>query len=315
MIRYLVKRVPSVVLVLLATSVIAFLLPRLTPGDPAAVIAGPEATPETIAAVRAQLGLDQPLLSQYLSWMGGLFTGDLGRSFQYGRPVAELIANRVGSTVELAVLAGLFLAVVGIGLGVLAGSARSRWSRALADATNTSLLAAPPFLVGLLLILAFGVAIRILPISGEMSVLERPDLGLQYLLLPALALALPMSAGVARLVQTSMLAVRQEDFVDLAVAKGVPTRRISVRHVLRNSLGPAVVAIGIRFGDLLAGAVVIEAIFARNGLGQLAVSAAQSADYAVIQVLIVGTVLIAVIAQLLTEISLAALDPRIRLGQ
>jgi peptide/nickel transport system permease protein len=123
-----------------------------------------------------------------------------------------------------------------------------------------------------------------------------------------------MSAGVARLVQTSMLAVRQEDFVDLAVAKGVPPRRINVRHILRNSLGPAVVAIGIRFGDLLAGAVVIEAIFARNGLGQLAVSSAQSADYTVIQVLIVGAVFIAVVGQLLTEIVLAALDPRVRLG-
>ncbi|MEV1249630.1 ABC transporter permease [Nonomuraea sp. NPDC050022] len=315
MIRYLVGRIPSIMLVLLATSVIAFLLPRLTPGDPAAVIAGPDATPETIAAIRTQLGLDRPLLSQYASWMGGLFTGDLGRSFQYGRPVAELIANRLGSTVQLAVLAGLFLALAGIGLGVLAGSARSRWARVLVDTANTGLLAAPPFLVGLLLILVFGVAIRVLPISGEMSIMENPEIGIQYLLLPALALALPMSAGVARLVQTSMVAVREEDFVDLAVAKGVPSRRISVRHVLRNSLGPGVVAIGIRFGDLLAGAVVIEAIFARNGLGQLAVTAAQTADYAVVQVLIVGTVFVAVIAQLLTEISLAALDPRIRLGK
>jgi peptide/nickel transport system permease protein len=314
MIRYLLRRTPSILLVLVATSVIAFLLPRLAPGDPAAAIAGPDADPETIAAIRAQLGLDQPLVTQYADWLGGLFTGDLGQSFQYNRPVGELVGDRVGSTVELAVLAGILLVALGIGLGVLAGSARSRWARALVDGTNTTLLAAPPFLVGLMLILAFGVAVRLLPISGEVAVLDNPSIGVQYLLLPALALALPMSAGVARLVQTSMLAIRQEDFVDLAVAKGVPSLRISVRHVLRNSLGPAVVAIGIRFGDLLAGAVVIEAIFARNGLGQLAVTSAQTADYPVIQVLIVGAVFIAVLAQLLTEISLAALDPRIRLG-
>ena len=314
MIRFLVRRIPSVALVLVATSVIAFLLPRLVPGDPAAVVAGPDATPETIAAIRTELGLDRPLVTQYLDWVRGLFTGDLGQSLQYNRPVSELIGDRLASTVELAVLAGIFLVVFGIGLGILAGSARSRWARVLVEGTNTGLLAAPPFLVGLLFILLFGVAFRVLPISGEISVLENPSIGIQYLLLPALALALPMSAGVARLVQTRMLAVRQEDFIDLAVSKGVSPRRIDVRHVLRNSLGPAVVAIGIRFGDLLAGAVVIEAIFARNGLGQLAVSGAQSSDYTVVQVLIVGAVFIAVVGQLLTEIVLAALDPRVRLG-
>jgi peptide/nickel transport system permease protein len=314
MTRYLIRRIPSVLLVLVATSVIAFLLPRLVPGDPAAVVAGPDASPETIAAIRTELGLDRPLVTQYFDWIGGVLTGDLGQSLQFNRPVSELIGDRVVSTVELAVLAAIFLVVFGIGLGVLAGSARSRWARVLVEGTNTGLLAAPAFLVGLLFILVFGVAFRVLPTSGEVSVLEDPEIGIQYLLLPALALALPMSAGVARLVQTRILAVRQEDFVDLAVAKGVPPGRITRRHVLRNSLGPAVVLIGILSGELLAGAVVIEAIFARNGLGQLAVSSAQSADYTVIQVLIVGAVFIAVVGQLLTEIVLAALDPRVRLG-
>jgi peptide/nickel transport system permease protein len=314
MIRYLIRRLPSIVLVLVATSVIAFLLPRLVPGDPAAAVAGPDASPQTIAAIRTQLGLDKPLITQYFDWIGGVFAGDLGQSLQFRRPVSELIGDRLGSTVQLALLAAIFLVIFGIGLGILAGSARSRWARTLVEGTNTGFLAAPPFLVGLLLILLFGVAIRILPTSGEVSVLDNPNFGFQYLLLPALALALPMSAGVARLVQTSMLAIRQEDFVDLAVAKGVPRWRINIRHILRNSLGPAVVAIGIRFGDLLAGAVVIEAIFARNGLGQLAVSGAQSNDYPVMQVLILGAVFIAVVAQLLTEISLSALDPRVRLG-
>jgi peptide/nickel transport system permease protein len=314
MIRYLIRRLPSIVLVLVATSVIAFLLPRLVPGDPAAAVAGPDASPQTIAAIRTQLGLDKPLINQYFHWIGGVFTGDLGQSLQFQRPVSELIGDRLGSTVQLALLAAIFLVIFGIGLGILAGSARSRWARTLVEGTNTGFLAAPPFLVGLLLILLFGVAIRILPTSGEVSVLDNPNFGFQYLLLPALALALPMSAGVARLVQTSMQAIRQEDFVDLAVAKGVPPWRINIRHILRNSLGPAVVAIGIRFGDLLAGAVVIEAIFARNGLGQLAVSGAQSNDYPVMQVLVVGAVFIAVVAQLLTEITLSALDPRVRLG-
>ncbi|GLH96794.1 ABC transporter permease [Phytohabitans aurantiacus] len=313
MIRFLVRRLPVIALVLVAASMIAFLLPRLMPGDPAAAVAGPDATPEQITQVRHDLGLDRPVVEQYVVWIKGLFTGDLGQSLQYRRPVAELVGTRLESTVELAIAALIFMVIIGVGIGLIAGSTRAAWLRSAIDSVNTLLLAMPGFLVGLLMVLLFGIYFRVLPTSGEVPLSENPEIGVQYLILPALALALAPASGIARLVQTSMRAVRQQDFVDLAMAKGVPPRRIATRHVLRNSLGPALVAIGIRFGDLLAGAVVIEAIFARNGLGQLAVSSAQTADYPVVQVLIVGAVLIAVAAQLLTEIGLARLDPRVRL--
>ncbi|MFD5257387.1 ABC transporter permease [Streptomyces bobili] len=314
MTRFLLRRLPSVTLVLLATTVIAFLLPRLAPGDPAAVVAGPGATTAQISAIRAEMGLDQPLVEQYFHWLGGLLTGDLGESYQFHRPVSELIGDRLESTFELTVAASIVMVVVGIGLGVFAGSARSRLSRFTADATNTVLLALPPFLAGLMLVILLGVTFRVLPISGETSVLDDPVIGLQYLILPAVALAVPMSGGIAMLVQSSMDNAWRQDYVDLAVAKGVGRRRITLRHVVRNSLGPAMVAIGIRFGDMLAGAVVIEMIFARNGLGQLAVSGVQDSDYNVVQVLIVGAVVIAVVVQLFTEIAMATLDPRVRLG-
>jgi peptide/nickel transport system permease protein len=171
----------------------------------------------------------------------------------------------------------------------------------------------PPFLTGLLLILLFGIAFPILPVSGEVSIFEDPGLGIQYLLLPSIALALPQAAVIARLLKTNMIQVRSEDFVDLATAKGASPFRITRRHVLRNSLGSAVVVIGLRIGELLAGAIVVESIFARNGLGSLAVSSVQTRDYQVVQVLIVGAVFIAVVIQLLSEVALAALDPRIRL--
>ncbi|MER5217397.1 ABC transporter permease [Streptomyces sp. NPDC002838] len=314
MTRFLLRRLPSVTLVLLATTAIAFLLPRLAPGDPAAVVAGPGATTRQIDAIRVEMGLDRPLVEQYLHWLGGFVTGDLGESYQFHRPVSELIGDRLESTVELTIAATIVMIVVGIGLGIFAGSARSRLSRFTADATNTVLLAMPPFLAGLLLVILLGVTFRVLPISGETSVLDDPVIGLQYLILPAVALAVPMSGGIAMLVQSSMDHAWRQDYVDLAVAKGVGRRRITLRHVVRNSLGPAMVAIGIRFGDMLAGAVVIEMIFARNGLGQLAVSGVQDSDYNVVQVLIVGAVVIAVVVQLLTEIAMATLDPRVRLG-
>ncbi|MEU6642728.1 ABC transporter permease [Saccharomonospora sp. NPDC046836] len=314
MIRFLIGKLPSFLLVGFVSSIIAFALPRLAPGDPAVVLAGSDATPEMVAEIRSQLGLDEPLWLQYFSWIGGVLRGDLGQSYILSRPVTELIAGRLESTIELAVLATIIMIVVGLALGVLGGSPRSKVARSVLDVFNTVFLAIPPFLTGLLLILLLGLAIPLLPVSGEVALLDNPELGIQYLILPAVALALPQAAVVARLLQTSMLTARGEDFVDLARAKGARPGRITRKHVLRNSLGTVVVVIGLRIGDLLGGAIVVEAIFARNGLGTLAVSAVQSRDYLVVQALILGAVLIAVVMQLLSEIVLAALDPRVRLG-
>lgn len=314
MISYLVRRLPSAALLVLASSVVAFLLPRMAPGDPAVAIAGPDASPETLARIREQLGLDEPLVSQYLAWFGGLMRGDLGTSLTNQRPVAELIGSRLGSTLELAALAGLLMIVLGILLGVVTASARRAWWRSSLDVLNSALLAAPPFLTGLLLILILGILIPVLPISGEVSVVEDPIKGFQYLILPSVALALPQAATVGRLVATSMTTTSREDFVDLAVSKGLPRWQVASRHILRNSMGPALVTIGLRLGELLAGAIVIEAIFARHGLGSLAVTSVQTRDYLVIQVLVVAAVAIAMMMQVLTDIGVAVLDPRIRLG-
>jgi peptide/nickel transport system permease protein len=313
MLRFLLRRLPTVAIVVVATSGIAFVLPRLAPGDPAAALAGADATPDQIEAIRQQTGLNRPAVQQYVDWIGGVLHGDLGRSYLLDRPVSELIAARLESTVELAALAALLMIALGLLLGTISGSPRSRWTRGVLDIVNTFMLATPPFLTGLLLMLAFGIYWRVLPVSGETGLLEDPNAGIQYLILPAVALALPQAAVVARLLKTSMLRVRGEDFVDLARAKGASPRRITYRHVLRNSLGAAVVAIGLRIGELLGGAIVIEAIFARNGLGQLAVTSVQDRDYFVIEALILGAVVIAVLIQLGTEVVLAALDPRIRL--
>lgn len=313
MIRFLLRKLPSIAFVLLATSIVAFLLPRLAPGDPAQTIAGADATPEQVEVIRTGLGLDQPLVTQYISWVSGVLRGSLGMSYIFNRPVGELIGARLESTIELALLAAVFMVVIGLALGIIGGSTRSKAARLAVDLTNTILLATPAFLVGLLLILAFGVAWRVLPVSGELPLTENLGLGIQYLILPALALALTQAAVIARLLQTTMQTTSGEDFVDLAKAKGASPRRVTYRHVLRNSMGAAVVAIGLRVGELFGGAIIIEAIFARNGLGQLVVQAVNSRDYQLVQVLIMGAVLIAVLSQLITEIMLAALDPRVRL--
>lgn len=313
MFGFLARRLPSVAFMLLATSIIAFLLPRLAGGDPAQTIAGADATTDQVEAIRLSLGLDQPLPTQYLSWLFDLLRGDLGTSLITNRPVAQLIMGRLGSTLELALAASVLMIVIGIGLGILAGSVRKGPARFGLDSLVNVLLATPPHVTGLILILVLGISFNLLPISGEVSVLRDPLGGFSLLLMPALALALPQAAMVARLIQARMMQVRQEEFVDFARAKGVPRRRIVLSHILRNSMGTAVVATGIRIGELLAGAVVIEAIFARNGLGLMAVDAVNSRDYQVVQIVVLGAVVIAVLTHLLSEILLAALDPRIRL--
>ena len=298
---------------LLVTSIVAFLLPRLGGGDPALVVAGSDATAEQVEAVRVSMGLDRPLAVQYVDWLSGVLTGDLGTSLISNRPIAQLILSRLGSTLELAISATILMVMFGFALGILAGSTRQGVGRAVLDAVLGALVATPPHVTGLILILALGIAWRLLPISGEVSILVDPATALSYLVLPAFALALPQAGTIARLIQARMYQVQQEEFVDLARAKGVPPRRIAISHVLRNSMGTAIVATGIRVGELLAGAVVMEAIFGRNGLGLMAVDAVSSRDYEVVQVLVLGAVVIAVVVHLFSEMLLAALDPRIRL--
>ncbi|GAA4627886.1 ABC transporter permease [Actinoallomurus vinaceus] len=314
MIRFLTRKVPSVVFVLFAGSVVAFALPRLAPGNVAVTLAGENPTAANVAAIQRQLGLDRPLLVQYWDWISGLFRGDLGESYLLHRSVASVIGDRLESTVELAVLSTLLVILIGTVLGVLAGSTGRNWARATLDLAGSLFIAVPSFLIGVLLILVFGVLNRWLPVSGEVGFLHDPAIGIQYLTLPAFALALGPAAAVARLLQTEMRAAGNEEYVDLARSKGASASRVTIRHVLRNSVGTAVVAVGLQIGNLLAGAVVIEAIFNRNGLGQLVVSSVQTRDFTVLQVLILGVVFVAVICQILTEIVLAALDPRIKLG-
>jgi peptide/nickel transport system permease protein len=313
MLSFLAKRLSSVLLLLVAASLIAFFLPRLAGGDAAQVVAGSDASIEQVEAIREEMGLNRPLMVQYLSWLGGVVTGDFGTSLISKRPVSQLVLARLGSTLELAVFATILMAVFGTGLGILAGSLHKGPKRATTDTLLSILVATPPHVTGLILILVLGVTWRVLPISGEVSIFKDPAQGFLYLLLPAFALSLPQAGMIARLIQARMYQVQQEDFVDLAISKGVPTSRLVWHHILRNSLGTAVVATGVRVGELLAGAVVIEAIFARNGLGMMAVTAVSSRDYQLVQIIVLFAVFVAAIVHLLSEILLAMLDPRIRL--
>ncbi|MET7754319.1 ABC transporter permease [Streptomyces sp. NPDC005389] len=309
---YLLRRLPSALLVLLVASFVAFALLRLVPGDPAAVLAGPDASPETEAAIRARLGLDAPLHTQYLRWIGDLLTGDLGPSYAIGGQTADLIGEGLGATVELTLGALLFVVVLGAAFGILGATSRNRWVVGAVRILTTTALAVPPFVTGVLLVLLFAVVLGVLPPGGRVPLLTAPDLGVQYLLLPALCLALPSAAVLGRYLKDGIERALAEDYVRTATAAGIAPRRLLRRHALPNALPPVVTLLGMQTGHLLGGAVLVEAIFAWPGLGQLAEQALVRRDYPVVQDLLLLLVTVFVLVQLLTDLVHAWLDPRIR---
>ncbi|WP_030208090.1 ABC transporter permease [Streptomyces bikiniensis] len=309
---YLLRRLPSALLVLLVASFAVFAVLRLVPGDPAAVLAGPDASAETEAAIRARLGLDEPLPAQYLRWLGDLLTGDLGPSYAIGGQTADLIGDGLGATVELTLGALLFVVVLGGAFGILGATSRNRWVSTAVRVLTTGALSVPPFVTGVLLVLLFSVLLGVLPPGGRVPLLTAPDLGVQYLLLPALCLALPSAAVLGRYLKDGIERALGEDYVRTATAAGIAPRRLLWRHALPNALPPVVTLLGMQTGNLLGGAVLVEAIFAWPGLGQLAEQALVRRDYPVVQDLLLLLVTVFVLVQLLTDLVHAWLDPRIR---
>ncbi|MFB8009024.1 ABC transporter permease [Nocardia sp. NPDC056000] len=316
MIAYLLRRVPSAVAVLFGASVLIFLLLRLVPGDPAQTLAGPDATPDTIASIRHQLGLDRSIPAQYLSWLHGVFTGDLGRSYIIGGQISDLVGRGLTNTLVLTAFS-LFLAItVSLVVSVSAVLFDRRWLNAVVAAINTVAVAVPVFVTGVLLVLVFGIAIPILPAGGipPDGFIAKPDIAVQYLLLPSICLSLPVIAALTRFLTESLRTELRKPYVLTARALGISHRRIVTRGALRNALPTLLTVLGIQTGQLLGGAVLVEAAFAWPGIGQLIEQGINRRDYPVVQALLLFSVGVFVIIQLTTDVVHAYLDPRIRIG-
>jgi len=313
MLRYTVRRIPTALLVLFIASIVIFLLLRLAPGDPAATLAGPDASEETIRAIRDQLGLNLPLFQQYLRWLAGVLTGDLGQSYILHAPVSELIGNSLLNTVELA-SGALVLALLGGGaIGYVMGSSSRRWVQSTWGALTSVAVAVPTYVAGVLLILLFAVTFRVLPSGGLGPGMSDPEIGLQYLLMPAVVLALPTGATLARFFAASIRRTLDEDFIQTGVAKGLGQRRLMGGHVIPNALPPVLTVLGIQIGQFLGGAIIVETIFAWPGIGQLLLQSVLGRDYLLTQGLLMLAVLVFVVVQIVTDLVDAAMDPRIRL--
>jgi peptide/nickel transport system permease protein len=308
--RFIVRRLLLAVPVLFAMTIFVFLMIRLVPGDPVQTMLGFRATPENVATVRGELGLDRPLVDQYVDWMSGMAHGDLGQDFISHTPVSTLLGQRLPVTVELTVLSMALAVLIGVPLGVVAAS-RPGWARRLTEGFVVAGIAIPDFWLGIMLVLVFAGFTRILPPSGYVPVLESPVQNLRYMVLPVVTLAFGEAAYILRTTRGAMEETLNAPFVQFLRAKGLRPWRIVFRHALRNASVPIVTVIGIQFGVLLGGAIVVEYLFALPGVGRLVVTAINQRNYTVVQggVLVIAALFIAV--TLATDVVVGWLDPRI----
>src|SRR5579864_1900021 len=314
MVAFIIRRFLASLPVVFIATVVIFLGLRLLPGDPALVLAGQDATPETLAAIRAENGLDQPLPVQYLIWLNNVAHGNLGVSFFTKTPVGQLLQQRIPATLELGIAAMILSVVSGIFTGIVAAVRSRRMPDWLVSAFNGLAVAVPGFWLGILAILLFSLVLGWLPPGGRGDFFKDPIGELKFLLLPAVTLALPFAAGLSRLVKGTMLEVLNDDYVRTARAKGVTQQGVVWHHALRNALVPVATILGLQFGRLLGGAVITESVFSWPGVGRLIRDSIGNRDYAVVQACLLLLVVVFVLINLLTDITYGVLDPRIRLS-
>jgi len=309
---YVLRRFGALLVTLLLISIIIFLVIRVIPGDPAQIILGTEANPEILAQVRERLGLNRPLLAQYLDWLKGIFTGDLGRSIHYDLSVASLIASRLAVTGPLAALALLFTVIIAIPLGIYAATHHNRLGDYGVMIFSQLGISIPEFWLGILLILLLAVYARWFPAGGFAGWGEGPLAALRSLLLPALALGLVRAAVITRMTRSSLLEVLGEDYVRAARGKGLAERVVLYKHALRNSLISVVTVLALQLGGLLAGTIIIESVFYLPGMGRLVILAISQRDLPVVQGIVLFIAAVIILINFAVDLLYGLLDPRIR---
>jgi len=309
--RYVLRRLIILCLSLAVASVVIFAVVALVPGDPASFMLGTGAQPETVAALRQQLGLDLPWPLRYLDWLGGVLTGDLGQSFTYKTPVAGMILDRLQVSLPLALMALALSVVVAVPIGLFAASRQGRAGDSITMGLAQIGISLPNFWFAMLLVLLFAVRLRLLP-AGGFPGWSHPLLALKSLLLPSVALALPQAAILARVLRSALVETMAQDYIRTARAKGLTREQALRRHALRNALIPVLTILGMQFSFLLAGAIIIENVFYLPGLGRLIFQAITQRDLIVVQSAVLVLVAAVILVTFLVDLGYAAVDPRLR---
>ena len=312
MVSYILRRLASTIPVLLTVAVMVFLMLRLTPGDPAAVIAGDNATAQQIDEIRTKLGLNQPIVSQFFIWIANMLRGDLGESFFFRKTVWELIADRVEPTLSIAALTIIIAVAIAIPLGVVAAYKQGTWLDRIVMGFSVIGFSVPVFVIGYLLVYIFAIKLSWFPVQGYQRLANGVWPWFMSLILPAFTLSVIYVALIARMTRTSVLEVLSEDYIRTARAKGQTELRVLFHHALKNAAVPIATVVGIGIALLIGGVVVTESVFSIPGLGRLTVDAVLARDFPVIQAIILLFSLVYVLINLLVDLSYTIFDPRIR---
>jgi len=312
MLGYVVRRILATIPVVTVVAILAFLLLRLTTGDPAAIIAGDSATTQQVAEIRVKLGLERPLVEQFVIWVGRIVRGDFGESYFFKKTVAELIRDRLEPTAALAVCTIMLAVVLAVPLGVLAAAQRGTWIDRVVMGFSVLGFSVPVFVIGYALIYLFAVELAWLPVQGYQRLADGFGGFLERLILPSSTLAVIYVALIARITRASVLEVLGADHVRTARAKGLGNTTVLLRHVLRNAAVPIVTVIGLGVALLIGGVVVTESVYGIPGLGRLTVDAVLARDYPTVQAVILLFSVVYVMINLLVDLTYTFLDPRIR---
>ena len=311
MIRYAIGRLTSLIISLIVASIVIFAVIEVIPGDPAAFMLGVNARPDTIAALRAEMGLDQPLITRYLDWVTGLLRGDFGQSWTYKTAVSELIADRIWVSLPLAIYALILSTLIAFPAGIYAASRRGGAGDITIMGATQLGVAIPNFWFAMILVLIFAINLRWFS-AGGFPGWDNPFQALKSLTLPAIALALPQAAILARVMRSSLLDMLGEDFIRTARAKGLSRRQALWKHAVRNALIPVLTIIGLQFSFLLAGGIIIEQIFFLPGLGRLIFQSISARDLIVVESVVMLLVFTVIMVNFLVDLAYAAVDPRLR---
>ena len=313
MTAFLAKRIGIGAITLIVASMVVFAVLEILPGDPALLMLGMNATPEALAAMRVEMGLGEPVVIRYLGWIAGLLVGDFGRSFTYSSPVIDLILERVVVSLPLALIALALSTAIAIPVGIFSAARRGKAGDTVSMGIAQLGVAVPNFWFALLLVYVFAVWLRLLPAGGFPGWGAGVWPGLKALILPAVALALPQAAILARVTRSAMLEVLGEDYIRTARAKGMPRRTVLWRHALRNAMIPVLTIMGLQFSFLLAGTIIIENVFYLPGLGRLVFQAITQRDLIVVEGVVMLLVASVVVVNLIVDLLYAVVDPRLRI--
>ena len=312
--RYVLQRLVAMIPVLFLVSIIVFFLIRLIPGDPAVAMLGEEATPQAIADLRHEFGLDQPIPVQYAIWLSRVLHGDLGNSTRSHQPVLEAIVERLPATIELTFFSLMISLSIAIPTGIISATRRGSRSDLISSTLALLGVSMPSFFLAMLLIFVFSLNLRLLPPIGFTPILNDPMANLRGMILPSITLGTGAAAIVARLTRSSLLEVLNLEYIRTARAKGLRERLVVYRHALKNALIPVVTIVGLQVGGLLGGAVITESLFVLPGVGKLAVDSIFSRDFPIVQGVVLFLSLIFLLTNLMVDVLYAFLDPRIHYG-